>query len=63
MQALNRIEIDEYKPGQTDSLPHTDSLSDKKIANLILFSQHLTFHSSIIRKDHFPYRYIYTFEI
>jgi hypothetical protein len=53
MQALNKIKIDEYKLGQIDSLPHTDSLSDKKIANFIVFNQHLTLHSSIIMKDHF----------
>jgi hypothetical protein len=34
MQALNKIEIDEYKLGQTNSLPHTDSLSDKKNCQL-----------------------------
>jgi diphthamide biosynthesis methyltransferase len=63
MQALNKIEIDEYKLGQTNSLPHTDSLSDKKIANFIVFNQHLTLHSSIIVKDHFPRRYIYALDI
>jgi hypothetical protein len=63
MQALNKIEIDEYKLGQTNSLPHTDSLSDKKIANFIVFNQHLTFHLSIIMKDHFLYRYIYALDI
>jgi hypothetical protein len=51
--------MEEYKPGQTDSLPHTYSLFDKKIANFITINQHLTFHSSIIMKDHFPYGYIY----
>jgi hypothetical protein len=34
MQTLNITEIDEYKPGQTGSLPHTDSLFDKKLPTL-----------------------------
>jgi hypothetical protein len=63
MQALNRTEIDKYKPRQLNSSPHSDSLSDKKIANFIVFNQHLTFHLSIIMKDHFLYRYIYALDI